>query len=102
MKQIYQSIVIVLLILCLTGCFAGKTPPQSQYLFAINYPAVKKAQNQITLDIQPLQALPQYSSTEFLYRVSKYNYIFDYYNVFLVPANQQITTVSAEYLTNFG
>ncbi|OGT30970.1 MAG: hypothetical protein A3E87_08305, partial [Gammaproteobacteria bacterium RIFCSPHIGHO2_12_FULL_35_23] len=103
MKKLNVKILVVIVTILLSGCFAGKTMPQNQYLFAVNYPSQSTAAvNKVAIEIKPLVSLPQFTSNEFLYRLSTYNYITDYYNEFLVPASQQITNVSVEFLSRQG
>ena len=98
MRHFYKLILISSITIILAGCFAGPSKPQSKYMFSVNYPSQQRSIDALTLNVHSFQELPQYSSNQFLYRISKYGYLTDYYNIFLVPAASQITYITAKYL----
>ncbi len=100
-----KKIVLLFVSMLLAGCFnfAGPSAPQKKYLFDVHYPkATKKQLTSDTLEVESAGALQQFSSREFVYRISNTQYITDYYHIFMISAARQITDITAKYLQGKG
>lgn len=99
MMSILRCLILIVVMSALAGCLAGKTKPQSTYLFNIQMPKQSlDGKNSLALNVRSMQAFMPFTSNEFIYRVSAGQYISDYYHTFLVPPAAQISDITANYL----
>lgn len=96
MKKI---IFISLLTLNLLGCLSTERTIPQQYAFDVQKPTKLYRQPKAkVLEINNVTAVSQFSSFNFIYRVSAINYLTDYYNIFFAPPAQQINKIMIDYL----
>lgn len=98
MKKLF---LLFLLTISLTGCISlGKSPSQNRFMLNMNIaPKTIAHPAAATLQVNTLSILPQYAGNEFVYRTSEQNYLTDYYNVFFISPDLQLTQITADYLT---
>jgi ABC-type uncharacterized transport system auxiliary subunit len=98
-KTILNSFIIASIAVLLSGCF-GSSPSQQQYLLNIKMPTSLKALKvNHTLKVLMTKSQPQYNTSEFIYRISEYQYLSDYYHSFMVTPSQMVTQFTVGYLT---
>lgn len=99
-RFIFALFFSVVLACTLSGCvsFGDKTPPQKNYLLTLNTgPIPKKHLTKFNLLINEVTAVPPYNMGSFIYRVSKEQYLSDYYHVFMVSPPAQLTDLFSQY-----
>lgn len=91
------------LILCigLTGCISSKYVEQKQYMLDVGKPTSgHKINKQSSLCINHVATTAPFDQLNFLYRISEYQYLTDYYNGFLVPPAEQLEATLTDYVKN--
>jgi len=76
---------------------------KKQYLLNLPHlPTRKSAIPKQDILVQPITALAAFDQNYFLYRVSKNQYLIDYYNSFLISVTRQLDSVLVSYLKHSG
>lgn len=102
MKQNLKTIVFILMTsISLVGCFSAGYIQQNKYMLYINMPkSSTKLRNAKILQLEDPTIAPQFANNSFVYRTSNTQYQTDYYNVFFIPAFQQVKQLLTQYLNN--
>jgi len=85
---------IVAFALLLIGCLPqAESVDQKTYMLAVDYPRPINSTVGASLLINDTTTAPAFSDNQFVYRLSKVTYSKDFYNIFFVPVNQQISNI---------
>ena len=99
-KNIKTIIITLIASLFLAGCFSAQHIKQNKYMLHIQMPKkTKTLRNAKTLQLTEPLITPQFSNNSFVYRISNTQYQTDYYNIFFIPAFQQVRQLLTQYLT---
>lgn len=102
MKKIFYTFTLTGFVLLLSACFPSAAKPQKTY--TLNTPNASVTQKPLTksITIEPTNHLPQFANNEFIYRVSKNQYISDYYHIFIQPPAYLINQSLVHYIQSTG
>lgn len=85
---------IVIFTLLLVGCLPqAESVDQKTYMLAVDYPRPMSSTVNDSLLINDTTIAPAFSDNQFVYRLSKVTYSKDFYNIFFIPVNQQISNI---------
>ncbi len=100
MKHIKTAAIILITCLFLAGCFSKAYVQQNKFMMHVNMPKKSTAfRNAKILQLEVPTITPQFADNSFVYRTSNSLYQNDYYNVFLIPAFQQVKQLLTAYLS---
>lgn len=101
MKQNLKTVAVILIAsICLAGCFSTSYLQQNKFMLHVNMPKESKTlRNAIVLQLEDPSITPQFANNSFVYRISNTQYETDYYNIFFIPAFQQVKQLLANYLS---
>ncbi len=103
----YRIIIILSLVLSttlvLSSCVSSSYPVRQAYMLQAKYPHAKRhAHNRSQLQVLGTTIVPQFATSEIVYRLSHLTYTTDYYNIFFIPPAQQITQITTLWLQHSG
>lgn len=98
-KNIKTIAIILMASLLLAGCLGTKYIQQNKFMLQVNIPKKPATSyNGIVLQIEEPTIATQFANTSFVYRTSNTQYQTDYYNIFFIPASEQIKQLLSGYL----
>ena len=84
----------------LAGCLSTKYFQQNKFMLHIKMPKTTSSfRHGKILQLKDPVIIPQFANNAFVYRTSQVQYQVDSYNVFFIPAFQQIKQLLTEYLS---
>ncbi|MBF0298477.1 MAG: hypothetical protein HQK51_07135 [Oligoflexia bacterium] len=107
--HIYIWILIIYLFTSFTsGCLNTKYSPRKEYLLNIPAPISNSISSltknspfkKSTLFVDKVTIVSPYNQLDFIYRVSSFEYLTDYYNGFMISPENQADTALIKYLDN--
>ena len=103
---IFKFSLIVGFCFSVSGCFSAATHKyveKKQYLLNLPLlPTKKSAIPKQDIVVHPITAFAAFDQNYFLYRVSKNQYLIDYYNGFMISVTRQLDPVLISYLKHSG
>lgn len=89
------------LLFLLGGCLRAKYPHRQEFLFDVqmpHYPVAAKYQRPFVLQVLNTTIAPQFASRQMVYRWDDLRYETDFYHIFFIAPNQQLTQIIAQWL----
>lgn len=102
-----QSVILLLFVSILSGCISwqdiASTDAPKQFMLQANSASSMDCDNRsaTTIEINPIQVLPQFDQLSFVYRLQDRQYALDYYHQFFLAPDKQLHQLTEQALDDY-